>query len=199
MTTAVIPEEFCDRYIQLCTTPLNTTESIKEQLDLLLSNPLISDVTFFDDVESGYDTLMVGTRAIVVWDRVFQVNRYLGKFIIYLTRKRQGRRWHVEFNLHNIDSRPSELRTDPYGVDYLVELKNPHPHMFHEPRIHPRFGEVASLCISIGGFQVYQALRRGNMHLATELVLQILHSLGPGHAYLNVSCWPVYQPEVHDV
>jgi hypothetical protein len=50
---------------------------------------------------------------------------------------------------------------------------------------------VAYICISEGRFPIYQYIRRGQLDAATELIINLLHSLGPGAAYKPLKEWPI--------
>lgn len=194
---AVCPAFFA-KYVELCWSPLRDTNTINEELIELLENPLVSHVAFYDDDCGLDDTLMVGTRSIIVYDSVYEVHRYLGKFIIYLTRCRIDRHWSVEFNLVNIDSRPMLHEVDDVTGESWVskEYPNPHPHMTTAE--HLIFGTVAKICIGSGRFQILQHLRKGELHHATTRIIDLLHTLGPDSAYLEVQYWPEYNPEEHE-
>ena len=201
-----ISEAFFENYALLCASPLREQPEIAEELITLLNHPFVVNVAFYDNGYRVPNTLIVGTKDIILRSKEDGRRHRIGAFQIFLTRTRIGRIWEVDFRLRNVNGAQTSMyegALNPDGESPPVDMefkKNyyMHPHMV-ATRIEDYPFPVAEICISAGQYQIFQHIRKGEMHRAVELIVDLLHSLGPDAAYLDLECWPVYKEPEEEV
>lgn len=168
-------EELLLRYMYFCSNPLRDDEQITAEYEMLKSHPRVTGLAFYRD-----DVLMIGIDEIILTENG---SKYLiGEFIIFLIRSRIENYWEVDFRFWNVSGcrmneqtiyiHPHILKTDPDGY---LDCPN------------------GKICISRGQFNVYQYLRRGEIHNAVPRLIEILETYPTGTAYHKASNWPLWE------
>jgi hypothetical protein len=184
MTTAVY-DDFTAKYLMLCANPLRDDTQVKSELEELKRNPRVKCLGFYSK-----DILMVGTDEIILIDK--GTKHLIGEFILFLSRRYDRGYWKVAFRFWNVNG--------------LMYLKDEEGRTKGEGRIHPHILQSESpmltcpsgeLCISQGQFGVYQYMRKGELHYATQRLIEILETYPTGRPYLEASHWPVWTGDKH--
>jgi len=170
-----------EQYQRFCANPLRNDATLKEEFEALMRVEGITRVAFMDD-----ETMVLGTELITMVGPKTHKLYEIGEFLIFLFRKRKGRIWEVSFRFHNVTQTPSQ-RWKHDGSYYRTEYAHPHILIGDFPSIAVPTG---TLCIQQGKFHVYQHLRKGEIHLAAPIFMQILNSYGPGRPYYPLGHWP---------
>lgn len=171
-----VEEDVLLRYLYFCSNPLRGDEQVAVEYEMLKAHPRVTGVAFYRN-----DVLMVGTDEIIL--RETGSKYVIGEFIIFLIRKRVGMYWEVDFRFWNITT---TLTNDDSGVVYI------HPHIFKAVKDNPLDCPNGALCIQKGQFDVYQYIRRGEIHHAVPRLIEILETYPTGTAYREASNWPLW-------
>lgn len=161
-----------DRYLAFCKNPLRDDTVVTEEFRQLISLPQVTGLGYLNE-----HTMLVATTAISLTDPDTDKVHDIGEFLIYLYRQRMHRIWETGFAFENV----TRTRKGTNGV-------YDHPHISR--RDIPTLGNLGILCIQRGHFHVYQHLRSGELHLATEMCLEILNTYDKGAPYLKLPKWP---------
>lgn len=163
------------QYVRFCHNPLphRGDAVVAEEFRALLALqhngiPFVQAVGFHSP-----HTLMVGTKLVSITDPDTNIVHDVGEFIIYLYRARKGRLYDTMFGFQNVTGKRAGYH---------------HPHV--NERTIPGFGDLGMLCIQQGQFHIYQHLRSGEMHHATRLLIDILHTYNKNGPYHELENWP---------
>jgi hypothetical protein len=174
------PKTFLEKYLALCASPLRSEAAVMDDLRQLIALPMVKNVVFersFDGVPA--DTLAILLDELVLTDPDTGLHHFIGNFLVFLTRRRDGRSWHSSFRLVNLD-------THTAGQGRYM-----HPHMTAEVSADEKKEPYARICISQGDKPIYEAIRLGYMCVAVVRILDVLNTLGPNHPFQHISKWPV--------
>lgn len=169
-------EDVLRQYLTFCASPLRTEQSIKDEYQQLLRNPDVTHVAFHKP-----HILMVGTKSVVIENN--KKDYEIGEFILFLTRKREGRVWETGFRFANVTNPICE-----FNGQHVLETIIMHPHImgFKYDDIALSVGE---LCIANGQLPIYQALRKGYINTAVSHLMVVLHTYGTGVPFRPVEYW----------
>lgn len=179
MQSLVSDADICRKYITLCANPLRPNSQVISEYEQLKAHPRVNTVGFLDDV------LMVGTDNISI---IYQGVQYLiGEFVIFILRRQVANYWEVNFRFWNV-THPVWLSSSHGKADICV----PHPHIL------PAQDSVLDcpngiLCMTRGQFSIYQYIRKGEIHKAVPLLIEILEIYPTDQPYLDVTNWPVWE------
>lgn len=181
-----VPTEFLDKYAELCRNPLRSRDEIVNDLTKLLQHEGVAGVTFFNNGQN--DTLVIGTKPVIIFDKEYGVNRYIGEFLIYITRRRNGRAWEVSYHFSNVDNMQESK--------YEARDGTPSRNLYVHPHMTGRYNEeltaiTGNVCIdNTSRFYPHHFIRRGELYRAFLWLDKILHSEGPNQAWLALELWP---------
>jgi hypothetical protein len=167
---------FVEKYVSFCASPLRDKGEIREDLAKLIAQPMVKILAFVDETIMP-STLMVGLKTLFLRNPDTGLVHYIGNFIVYITRYRDYPEWVANFELVNLN--PTYRDQTPFY----------HPHM--REKEHSPLGKVAQICISRGRYPIFQYIRKGELHFAMELIINLLQSLGPDVAFYNIKHWPL--------
>lgn len=170
-------QEFIEKYLAFCSSPLRSRDDILADLSRLSALPMVKLMAFANESQVK-STLMIGLKPLVIVDPKTNREHFIGNFIVYITRYREYPVWTANFRLVNLNPAVCED-----GCQYY------HPHMSTKPD--SELDTVAHICISEGRFPIYQYIRRGQLDAAMELIINLLHSLGPNAAFMPINEWPI--------
>ena len=162
-------ELMLEQYLAFCKNPLRDDITVANEYKYLMRLPGVQRVAFY-----SRDILMVGTHCISLKDPETGFVHSIGEFIIYLYRKRMGRVWDTGFCFENIRGTLHGYHHPHINVSTVLDL-----------------GDMGILCISRGQFHIYQHLRSGEMHIATQLLIDILKTYDQDRPFHGVENWPL--------
>jgi hypothetical protein len=173
-------QQFIEKYLEFCQSPLCTEADIREDLAELLHVPGLAHLAFADTTRIR-ETLICGLEPLFLENPDTGRIHRIGQFVVYITRYREYPVWVSTFRLVNL-----------YKLQYGAGGNYFHPHMTVQPD--PEIGEIARICISRGREPILQYIRQGRMSYALTLIQNLLHSLGPDVAFCDIMYWP-YLPK----
>lgn len=169
---AAIPEILVRQYLAFCSNPLRGEEQLRREFEVLAGLPKVKRVAFYNP-----HTLIIGTTLVTIRHPEHGTYHDVGEFLIFLIRKRVERAWEVTFRFNNVSG-------DIYGNSGYH-----HPHITSTKYDGLDF-DTGGLCIQKGRFHVYQHIRKGEIHLAVPLLIDILHTFTVDYPYHDLSNWP---------
>lgn len=170
-------EKFLQQYIHFCRSPLRTAKDIKADLGRLSTLPMVAQMAFAHKAKIR-STLLVALRPLALTDPNTGRRHFIGNFVVYITRHHNNPDWMANFELVNLNPVYRDSETICF-----------HPHMLVEA--HPEIGDVAQICIANGRYPIFQYIRKGQLDVATELIINLLRSLGPYNPFYDISHWPL--------
>jgi len=167
-----------ENYLDYCTNVMRNDLIVLDEYEQLLANPLIQAVAFHQP-----NIIVLGTRMITILDPEDSSWGYdIGEFLIFILREREGRRWNTDFCFVNVTG---SLYDDTAFL---------HPHIAaSDPgceTVKTSAGDIGRLCIQQGQFHLFQHIRDGKIHLAADMLINILHTYGTGRPYVEIHHWP---------
>ena len=167
-----------EQYVRFCSNPLRNTEVVRTEFAELCAVPGVNQIAFYDA-----HTLILGTEHIILPDPTTKKLHDVGEFLIFIRRFYVNPTWDVSFRFRNITR-------DLYdGSGYM------HPHI-----VWNTFDEIevptGGLCIQRGKYDIYQFIRRGEIHLVAPLLIDVLKTYNPSGPYHELDNWPEYQGDV---
>lgn len=170
-------QDMLAQYIEFCASPLRNATEIEAELEELQKNPDVKYMAFHKP-----HVLMIGTPLLVIhWKGI---DYEIGEFIIFLTRKRDGRVWETGFRFANVTN--SIELCDMEGVVRDICI---HPHICQDEYLDIGL-HVGELCISNGQNIVYQSLRKGFINKAFVHLWAALKIYGTGKPFFKIEDWP---------
>ncbi|OGG41497.1 hypothetical protein A2837_03265 [Candidatus Kaiserbacteria bacterium RIFCSPHIGHO2_01_FULL_46_22] len=166
------------QYLCFCENPLRSTDQILRDYEVLKAHPRVTGIAF----HSPY-VLMIGTDEIVVTEN--HKKRLIGEFIIFLIRKKVESYWEIDFRFWNVTN---TLTVSVEGNESVYV--HPHIYVTDDDFIGCPSGQ---LCINHGQFDVYQYIRRGEMHYAAPRLIEILETYPTGTAFHGADNWPLWR------
>lgn len=168
-------------YLKFCSNPLRTEAQIRDEYDALVHHPRIMSIGFYKPT-----IMMIGTDAITVNSN--GLRRLIGQMIFFLVRKQRGGYWEVDFRFINATN---PLMSNPEDGS-SPKPTYMHPHISvggYKPIAH----DTGRLCIQRGQFDVYAAMRKGEIHVAAPRLIEILEVYPSGVAYRKAENWPTLE------
>lgn len=173
-----IPLSVAEQYLRYCDNVMRDDQIVSDEYSLLLSNPNIQGISFYSPTVLVIGTTLVSIPSPQHEDYVHDI----GEFLIFILREREGRRWSTDFCFVNVTG---SLYDDTAFL---------HPHIVAaDPKyesVKPPIGEIGRLCIQQGQFHLFQHIRDGKMHLAADMLIDILHTYGTGRPFVELHQWP---------
>lgn len=166
-----------ERYANFAVSPLKTRAEVNESFDKLLHVPGIVSVEFHED-----DILMLGTEDIIIQYPPHNSWHSVGNFIIFIVRYYANDYWNVAFRFFNASN---QLYGFGFGAPGDVYL---HPHII-TTTYDLIEAPTGKLCIVDGYHHIYQRIRRGEIHLAAPLLLQVLRTYDRHGEYISLTNW----------
>jgi len=169
--------EIINQYLQLCRNPLRSDEQVRQEYFALKHHPRVTNIGFSKDV------MVVGTDMITI--SYAGAVHEIGEFIVFIIRRQVGDYWDVDFRFRNV----THIRQRKIAITGKMDF-------CHHPHIAAAWDTLLAspngrLCINSGQFGVYQHLRKGEMHHAIPLLIELLEIYPTGTAYLSVETWPI--------
>lgn len=161
-----------EQYLQFTASPTRNRIQRTHDYDLIRALDMFAGLTFYKP-----HILAIGTKTVYIRSKRNNAFR-IGDFIIYLVRKRIGRRWITEFYLENI----TDIKEGSTGYD--------HPHVSRHKQPDDFDHKVGTLCIQNGHHSVYQSIREARIPDAVQTLISILHTVQYG-TYIPLNRWPL--------
>lgn len=173
-----LPLSLEEQYLRFCDNVMRDDQIVSDEYSLLLNNPHVQAVSFYRPTIMVIGTHMVSIPSPSEPNYVYDI----GEFLIFILRERVGRRWATDFCFVNVSG---SLWDDTAFL---------HPHIVaSDPgaeTVCSAVGDIGRLCIQQGQFHLFQHIRDGKMHLAADMLTDILHTYGTGTPYIKIDNWP---------
>lgn len=153
-----------------------TEQQIDQDFEALLANPYLVALDFMKD---DPEILLLQTPLIEILHE--ETCYSIGRFVIMISRRFEGRSWKVDYRLKNIDG-----MLDPGNNRDFVH----HPHIINYSD-GEEFGPDVGYFCTYDRDMIEKPLREGRVSIAYEMFLNILTVYPTGQPFVDVNHWPI--------
>ena len=175
-TNLVCTPTIHDHYIKFCRSPLNTPEECRVDYERLVNQAEVIGLSFKPRQDKLPQSLVVITDEVKITHQ--SVQYLIGRFAIFIIRFQDPHGyWVVDYKFKNLTTRLESV----FGITH-------HPHIADAQKQYDT--PLGRLCIQKGAFPIRTAIRKGQISVATALLVQVLHTYDADSPFLDIDYWP---------